>query len=253
MENQTDASNQQQNDGGSPLLAVLFIGQLITILAIAGLGWLVQNEMTSLKAEIKTVAARGGQPGQPSRPPEPAEPQFFSEWKSIIRPFNVSRGPEDAPVTIVEFSDFQCTFCSRFYQQTLGQLLQDYDGKIRFVYKHLPLTQIHPFAVAAGVAFQCANKEDSGKAWKLHDIMFDNFRDLNESTIKNMGKEAGLSGKWESCFTNQETLAEVEQDSEDAMQAGARGTPAFLINGKFMSGAQPLPNFKREIDAILSN
>lgn len=250
MENQHD-SNPAQEETGSPLLAVLFIGQLITILAIAGVGWLVQNETASLRAEIQAIANRPA--GAPQRAPEPQEPQVFEEWESIIRSHNVARGPEDAAVTIIEFSDFQCPFCSRFFEQTLKPMLQEYEGKIRFVYKNLPLTQIHPAAFPAAIALQCAHRDDKDKAWALHDTMFANFRDLSTDSIKSMGAEVGLGGGWQECVNSEATKAEVEQDSDDAVRAGARGTPAFLINGKFLSGAQPLPNFKREIDAILNN
>ena len=115
----------------------------------------------------------------------------------------------------------------------------------------LPLEQIHPAAKPAGIALQCANRE--GKAWELHDIFFDNYRSLNMETIVELASEVGLGADFKSCFENKETLAEVEQDTKDAMTAGARGTPAFLVNGKFLSGAQPLSTFKREIDALLNN
>lgn len=247
----TPSGQAHQQDSGSPLLAVLFIGQLITILAIAGLGWLVQNEMASLRVDMQRVASSARAAAQPQRAQEPAEPVVFSDWKSIIRSHNPTIGPADAKVTLIEFSDFQCPFCNRFYEQTFKQLLIDYDGKLRIVFKHLPLTQIHPMAESAAVAMQCAHKD--GKAWALHDKLFENFRDITDENIKSFAKQVGLGGSFVSCYESRATKAEVDQDSQDAVRAGARGTPAFFINGKFLSGAQPLQNFKREIDAMLQN
>ncbi|RMF18697.1 MAG: hypothetical protein D6761_01970 [Candidatus Dadabacteria bacterium] len=246
-----EQNNNPQIQGGSPspLLLVLFIGQLITLLAIAGVGYVVQREAADLRAAISDIEKAA--PARPARDDRPQQPQEYKNWASLIRDYNISVGPEDAPVTIIEFSDFQCPFCNRFYTQSYRQLLKDYDGKLRFVYKNLPLSQIHPSAESAAIALQCAARE--GKGWDMHDKLFDNYRSLSDETIRDLAKEIGLGDSWTQCYEKRETADEVQQDSKDAMEAGARGTPAFLINGKFVSGAQPLQSFKAEIDRLLSN
>src|SRR5712691_9566756 len=91
------------------------------------------------------------------------------------------RGPENAPVTMVEFSDFQCPFCGRFFAETEGALLKKYDGKIRFVYRHFPLDSIHPFAQGAALASECANEQN--KFWEYHDLLFQNQQQLGNEGL----------------------------------------------------------------------
>jgi protein-disulfide isomerase len=167
----------------------------------------------------------------------------------LIRPFNPTYGPEDAPVTIIEFSDFQCPFCKRFHDTTRGEILRKYQGKVRFVYKHFPLEQIHPSARDAAIASQCAFRV--GKFWELHDRIFEKQRDLSKEALLQWGKELALPANYTVCLTKQETSAEVDQDFKDGLEVGVRGTPTFLINGRILSGALPFPFFQKEIERYL--
>ncbi len=165
------------------------------------------------------------------------------------------RGPKDAPVTIVEYSDFQCPYCSRAHT-TVEEVMKAYDGKVKLVYKNYPLG-FHKWAEPAGIAVECAFLQDPAAFWKLYDFMFANQQQITPENIKAKSEEA-LAGtkvdkaKWADCFDNKKTLENVKADMAEGQAIGVTGTPAFIINGRKISGAQPLPNFKAIIDDELS-
>ena len=159
-------------------------------------------------------------------------------------------GPEDAPVTIIEFSDFQCPFCSRFFAQTYPQIKQEYEGEVRFVYRDFPLTSIHENAQKAGEAGECA--DDQGKFWDYHDILFNNASALDVTSLKGYASQLGLdSGAFDQCLDSGKYTEEVQKDYQEGITYGVTGTPAFFINGVSIIGAQPYANFKAVIDAAL--
>jgi protein-disulfide isomerase len=159
-----------------------------------------------------------------------------------------SRGPDNAPVTIVEFSDFQCPYCGRAYP-TVEKLMKDYDGKVRLVFRHFPLS-FHPNAEKAAEAAACA--QDQGKFWQMHDKMFTNQQKLDVNDLKSFAKDLGLdTGKFDKCLDSGEKAALVSSDEKDGQQAGVNGTPAFFINGIFINGAVPYEQFKETIDREL--
>ena len=225
--------------------ALVFIGQLVIALSIIAGAWLLRDELRSGAAIA--AAAPAAQPA-PQAAPEEEEPTSVADWARFIRPHNPAYGPADAPVTIIEFSDFECPFCARHYENTHKQLIDTYGDKIRLVFKHFPLP-FHGNAKPAGVAAQCAHRE--GKFWPMHDVVFENFRSLGKVDLLKYGKGLGLGATWASCFENNEALAEVEADLEDGRVAGVRGTPTFLINGQIVPGAMPFERFKVIIDGLL--
>ncbi len=162
-------------------------------------------------------------------------------------------GPEDAPVTIIEFSDFQCPFCKRFRDQTLDSLLAAYQGKIRFVYRDFPISRIHPYAMKAAEAANCAG--DQGKYWEYHDILFQNQSEWSREGAKMFPVYAEKLGldleEFKTCLDTGKYTEEVKKDVADGKAAGVGGTPTFFINGRVLSGAQPLSAFQRIIDSIL--
>ena len=159
-------------------------------------------------------------------------------------------GPEDAPVTIIEFSDFQCPFCSRFFAQTYPQIKQEYEGEVRFVYRDFPLTSIHENAQKAGEAGECA--DDQGKFWDYHDLLFNNASALDVTSLKGYASQLGLdSGAFDQCLDSGKYTEEVQKDYQEGITYGVTGTPAFFINGVSIIGAQPYANFKAVIDAAL--
>ncbi len=162
-------------------------------------------------------------------------------------------GDKNAKVTIIEFSDYQCPFCSRFWSQTLPQIKKEYidSGKVKLVFRDFPLTSIHPMAQPASEATECVREKGGDDAfWKMHDKIFGNQQSLNNDNLKKWAKELGYDIG--SCLDSGKFKSEVQKDSSDAQAAGGQGTPYFVINGKPLSGAQPFESFKQVIDAELS-
>jgi len=168
------------------------------------------------------------------------------------------RGNPDAPVTIVEFSDFQCPFCARGFQ-TVEQILEKYPQDVRFVFQHFPLTQIHPWAKPAAIAAQCAANQSPEAFWTLHDAFFQNQGDFNPGNVVEKSKgflaDSGIDlAQWETCAGDQSSeahkAAEAAVDSEQAkgQELGVSGTPGFFVNGEFLNGAQPITAFEPIIE-----
>lgn len=160
-----------------------------------------------------------------------------------------SIGPEDAPVTIVEFSDYQCPFCARA-EPTIEQVLKEYEGKVRLVYRDFPLS-FHQNAQKAAEATECADEQ--GKFWEYHDKLFENQDALDVNNLKQYAKDLGLdSSKFDNCLDSGKYTEEVQKDLADGQSLGVSGTPAFFINGRLVSGAQPFSAFKQVIDGELA-
>lgn len=165
-------------------------------------------------------------------------------------------GPADAPVTIVEFSDYQCPFCKRFRDQTFDQLLATYEGKVRFAYREFPLSSIHPEAQKASEAALCAG--DQEQYWRMHDELFARQAEWANSptavdTFKAFAAEMGLdTDQFNECLDTDTYSERVLADFQDGTRYGVRGTPTFFINGRVLVGAQPLSAFQQIIDEELA-
>ena len=176
-------------------------------------------------------------------PPAPTGPVFVDTKGS---PF---KGAADAPVTIVELSDFQCPFCSRV-NPTIDQVMKTYPGKVKVVFKHLPLP-FHKDAPLAAEASLAANAQ--GKFWEYHDKLFANQKALKRSDLDRYAQELGLNmAQFKADLDTGKHKAAVDKDLADAKKAGVNGTPNFLINGQAVKGAQPFEAFKAVIDAKLA-
>jgi len=161
-----------------------------------------------------------------------------------------AKGPATAPVTIVEFSDFQCPFCSRV-EPTLSQIEQKYGDKIRVVFRQFPLNSIHPMAQKAAEASLCANEQ--GKFWQMHDAMFGDQEKLQVADLKAKAGKLGLDqAKFDQCLDTGKYVARIEDDTKAGAAAGVSGTPAFFINGRSLSGAQPYEALAQVIDQELA-
>ncbi len=160
-----------------------------------------------------------------------------------------SKGPANAPVTIVEFSDFECPFCSRA-EPTVKALLAKYPDKIKLVYRDFPLP-MHPRAPKAAEAAHCAG--DQGKYWEMHEKLFSQSTKLEVSDLKAAAREIqGIDGaKFDRCLDSNEKAQLVEKNKKAGEEAGVSGTPAFFINGRLISGAQPLEAFTAIVDQEL--
>jgi protein-disulfide isomerase len=158
------------------------------------------------------------------------------------------QGPANAPIELIEFSDFQCPYCLRAHP-IVKQVLSTYGDKIRFVYRNYPLPN-HPNARPAAEAAQCAAEQ--GKFWAYHDRLFDNQDKLSNDDLKRTAAELGVdTGKFNACFDSHKYQARIEADVRAGNEAGVSGTPAFFINGRMLTGAQPFDAFKRTIDEEL--
>lgn len=159
------------------------------------------------------------------------------------------RGPKEAPVTIVEFSDYQCPYCRRV-QPTLLTLLEKYPGKISLVYKDLPLRQIHPEAQKAAEAARCAGEQ--GKFWEYHDKLFATPR-ISKDEFGKLAQGLSLDSiKFAGCLDSGKHESTIQADFEQAMAVGAQSTPVFYVNGIQLKGAQPVDAFSSVIDAELA-
>jgi protein-disulfide isomerase len=156
-----------------------------------------------------------------------------------------AKGPENAPVTIVEFSDFQCPFCSRLIP-TLDQVKAKYGDKVRLVFRQFPLA-MHAQAQKAAEASLCAN--DQGKFWEMHDAMFKNQQQLAVDALKTQATALGLNAEtFSSCLDSGKYQAKVAEDFQAGTAAGVSGTPALFINGRFINGAVPLEQITEVVD-----
>ncbi len=161
-----------------------------------------------------------------------------------------SDGKSDAKVTLVEFSDFECPYCSRF-QPVIEQVMTDYKDQVRLVYKHYPLTSIHPNAQKAAEAAECAGDQD--KFWEMHDKLFANQSSLSVTSYKAWAKELGLNEKkFATCIDNSEKANDVKSDQTYGDSIGVQGTPSTFVNGYLVSGAQSYDYVKNLIDQELA-
>jgi len=159
-------------------------------------------------------------------------------------------GDDSAPVTIVEFSDFQCPYCAHV-GPTLKKITEDYSGKVRLVFRQFPLTNIHKQAEIAAEASLCA--ADQGKFWEMHDSMFADQKSLTEDQLKQKAADLGLDSEaFNGCMESKSHLKAIEADVRAGIKAGVTGTPAFFINGRPLSGAQSYENIAEVIDQELA-
>jgi len=176
-----------------------------------------------------------------------APPILRADVKVDGAPF---KGDENAPITIVEFTDFHCPFCKRALPM-LDQLLSRYGEKVKLVFKDFPIDRLHPSARKAHEAARCANEQ--GKFWPYHDKIFATAPKASPDNLKTYGKDVGLdAAAFELCFNSRKHQAEVENEIEEGRRAGVTGTPTFFINGRLVVGAKPLAIFARMIDEELA-
>lgn len=196
-----------------------------------------------------TVVATAAQPsGSVAEAPVAQEPQY--NRYDIPTKGYPSFGPDDAEIVIVEFSDFQCPFCRRFHDETYRALLNAYPGQIRFVYRNLPLTSIHPNAMPAAVASLCAN--DQNAYWDFHEKLFSS-ETLDEATYIQYATDLGMDVEtFTACLSSGSHDAFIQEDMDFALGLGVQSTPTFFVNGLAIVGAQPLVNFQQIIDKELA-
>lgn len=198
--------------------------------------------------------------GAPSKvAPSPSAPSAGVTDMKALADDDAYLGKENAPVTIVEFSDYECPFCKRFYDSTLPQLKSQYidTGKVKFVYRDFPLS-FHQNAHIEAEAAECAKDQGGNTAYfKYHDEIFkrttSNGLGIAVDQLSVIAKNVGLDvTKFNTCLNSGTFKSEVDKDIQDGVSAGVQGTPGFIINGKFVSGAQPFSVFQQVIEAELN-
>lgn len=230
------------------------IGAIVLSVAIIVAGLVVKNGLDEQSAALHAMqetltevagAMTGANARAAAARPEAPRAPDPAQRAEIAIDGAATRGPEDAEVTIVEYSDFQCPFCARV-QPTLAQIEATYGDRVRRVYKHLPL-RIHPEAPGAAAASEAALRQ--GKFWEMHNKIFASQRELGDAAYRRFAEELGLDlERFDKDRNSPEVKQRIERDEQEAQRLGVSGTPAFFINGRFLSGAQPFEAFKRVID-----
>ena len=229
-------------------------GVLVMAKGVDTSGWFTGSARLGAAAPAPSAAA-----------PAPAAPSGAGDQVGTVAPITAQdhvQGSASAPVTMIEYSDFQCPFCKAFHP-TLEQIMKDYSGKIRWVYRYFPLTSIHPYAEKAAEAAQCAS--DQGKFWEMADVFF-NTQDswansgLDAATLENLAKQAGVRDlkTFDSCAASGKYASMVQAEEQTGETAGVTGTPGTIIIGKngskqLVPGALPIDAVKQMIDSALKN
>ncbi len=212
-------------------VVVTFALALVNIYSFIG----INNKLDAITGKITEIR-------QPEQPEAFPKVQVSADDDSRI-------GPQNAAVTIIEFSDYQCIYCERA-EATIKQIISNYGNDVKFVYRDFPLS-FHQFAQKAAEASECADEQ--GKFWQYHDKLFDNQQALNTSDLKQYAKEIGMdSVKFNECLDNSRMASEVQKDIEDGQSYGVSGTPTFFINGIELVGAQPYSAFEQLINQELN-
>jgi len=216
------------------------------------------NNLSTANITLASIAKLGGneaavketepvRDAQPQQTPVPTQAPIV-EVSEDDDPFE---GSADAPVTIIEFSDYECPFCARFNSQTLPALREQYieTGKVKHVFRDFPLG-FHAKAQKAAEAAECAEEQD--KYWEMHDKIFENQSAMGVADLKQYAADLGLnSGEFDECLDSGEMAEEVQKDLADGSKYGVSGTPTFFVNGVKLVGAQPFSAFQNLIEAEL--
>jgi protein-disulfide isomerase len=220
-------------------VAILVAGAMISLSILSGGG--IRLPSAALPAQ---VADAGNEVG--NTPPVSVSEVTDKEY---------IRGNPDALITIVEYSDFECPFCSRFHP-TAQQAMDEYGDKIRWVYRHFPLTQIHPEATPSAEASECVGEQKGADGfWQFTDAMFENQQGgLSPALSRRVAGEIGVNlAQYDDCVAARKYQKKVEADQTSGAAAGVTGTPASFVNGAPVYGAVPYANLKVIIEAELKN
>ena len=217
-----------------------------------------QEQMQKDLEEIKKLLQQGARAA-------PSAPQAFKPTDMQLGDVNY-KGQQDAPVTLVEFSDYQCPFCKRHATTVMPALLQSYvdNGKLRYVMREYPIENLHRRAVAASKAALCAG--DQGDYWGMHDALFNDQRANTDENFQEFAAQLGLdAAAFSDCLGDDRHMAQIKADQTAGQRLGVSGTPSFVLGltdpddpgkvklTKFIRGAQSLPAFEAAIDDLLES
>lgn len=231
------------------VVGLLVGGAIGFVLALTAYNQGVGDTMAAVEGALAEVQA-----AQVAQAPQAAQPQAAAtplpdRLDDVSVDDDPAQGPEDAPVVIVEFSDFHCPYCQRFETETLPQIMAEYGDQIRFVYRDFPVVGGEVHAVAA----ECADEQ--GSFWPYHDALFDtpdNFNSLDDFVL--LADDLDLdTDAFSECLDSDEAQAEIVNDYQDGRSYGVTGTPTFFINGRRLIGAQPFAEFATVIEEELED
>ncbi|MBI4360631.1 DsbA family protein [Candidatus Micrarchaeota archaeon] len=242
-----------------PQKAIMVLAVALVVSSLI-LSYAVVTSADSIGKGLSKIQVTAG-PGSGSGTLQPtATPAPQVDYRDLIQDFAGAEGDENAPVTIVEFSDYQCPFCRSFFESSLPQIREQYvnTGKVRIVFKDFPLS-FHPDAPKAAEAARCAG--DQGKYFDMHDAIYQGQGPanlgtvtINESVYATYAKQLGLNeAQFQTCLDSGKFTQAVQGDFAQGVAAGVSGTPSFYVNNQLLVGAQPFSVFKQAIDAELSN
>jgi len=240
----------------------------LAAIVVAPSGWIdtshagVEEEIAYLRkevaairkdlAEIKAILQGTGRARRPSN--------ITAEVGVLGKP---SLGQEDAPITIVEFSDYQCPYCKRHFSTVFPIIKKEYidTGKLRYVFRDFPIASLHPQAKKGHVAANCAGEQN--KFWEMHDTLFQNSKDFSVPALNRYAQEIGLDGdRFKNCLQSGKYARRIEKEIAEGTKAGVRGTPSFFvgqsgsgetITGTIVRGAQPMARFRQVIEKLLKD
>jgi protein-disulfide isomerase len=220
----------------------------------------IEEEIVELRREVAEVKKEVGEIKnllqgalKPQSPPKVTAAVGVSDRPSL--------GRKDAPVTLVEFSDYQCPFCKRHFSTVYPIIKKDYidTGKLRYVFRDFPIASLHPQAQKAHEAAYCGREQN--RYWEMHDILFENSQDLSVPALKRYATKIALNDdQFNACLESGKYAGDVEKEIAEGTQVGVSGTPSFFIGpsgsgekitGTMVTGAQPLATFKQVIDGLL--
>ena len=257
---QTPASSKFFNSA-AVLGSSILLGSIIITAGLLYNGHQLYKSLALVVASSSQTAAPAQPVAQAPTAAQPAAPA--APVKVADRANEPTLGNTNAKVTVVEFGDFQCPFCKEFYQQTFGQIKSNYidTGKIKYIFRHYPLTQLHVNAQIAAEAAECANQQ--GKFWDYHNLLYTDGQSdgtgLDKASLEKYADSLGLNNgtfgfgknKFDQCLESNATLKIVQADQAEGTKDGVTGTPSFFINGVLLVGAEPYSQFQQAIDAAL--
>lgn len=266
-----ESMNQNNNKGSifdqMDSKTTFIVGVVTAILALGTLGFVLLGSCMLTggcsaagpngNAAVADNTGNAGNTGNNAPSPTPNQPSAGQQPSGEvpgIQDDDHIRGAADAPVTLIEYSDFECPFCGRFVP-TVEQVLDEYDGQVKVVYRHFPLNSIHPQAEPAAEAAECAGEQ--GQFWEFHDALFENQNQLGPDYYTQLAGELGLNtSSFQDCLDSDRMMQKVRQDLQEGQAAGVTGTPGSFIIGpngetQMIKGAQPFSQVKTLIDQAL--
>ncbi len=223
-------------------------------------GEAILEELKAIRGLLERMEGRGLPSAPSAARPQAARPQAAPARVSVSAKGRPALGDPEAPLTLVEFTDYQCPFCNRFFRTAFPEIKKKYidSGKLRLVIKDLPLA-FHANARGAAQAAHCAGEQ--GRFWPLHDKLYENATRLEAANLPGYGEQAGLEADaFRDCLASERHLAAIDGDAAEAGRVGITGTPSFVLGrttadaiaGEKIVGAKPYPAFEAKIEALLA-